>query len=157
MTDKLYHVETQVHEFEGCKDVPFAWFKWEPAEHRSYADLIEGYDPDKHHYAEGYVDEQLFTEDEAKQLKTYVDQTNGHEGVTTIRDVQLPVPNNLMSVGAVAVGGGCDFLMIFERSDYPLPFKAAAYYRLDVLEEWKAAKAAPTNVLPDLEDLDLPF
>jgi hypothetical protein len=128
MTDKLYYVETQVHEFKGCKDVPLTFFNWEPKHQRSYADLIEGYEPGNL-YAEGFIDE-LFTEDEAKQLKAYLDQENGHEGVTTIREVELPAPNNVVGVGDMAVGGGCDFLMIFERPNYPLPFKAAAYYDL---------------------------
>jgi hypothetical protein len=131
MTDKLYYVDTQVHEYSDCKDVPFTWFNWAPEHQRPYAKLIEGYDPKKWaiHYAEAYVDE-LFTEDEAKQLKAYLDREHGDAGVTTIREVQLPAPNNRAGVGSMAVGGGDDFHMLFERQDYSLPFKAAAYFDL---------------------------
>jgi hypothetical protein len=135
MMMKRFYVETRVPEFEGCKSVLFTWFNARPVRgQRPYAGLIEGYDPkdDTTAYAEGIIDE-LFTEEEALQLKSYIQQEKRYVhsgGVTTLREVQIPIPNNSIGFGAMPVGGGNDFLVGYERPNYPLPFKVVAYYDL---------------------------
>jgi hypothetical protein len=122
---KLYNVRTTVTKYSGCKDVPFTWFRCGPGpQKRHYAELIENYDPasDRNYYSEDYI-ESLFTEEEAHQLEEYLDREHGHEGVTTITAVDLPVPINIMSVGAIAVGGGDDFYQLCGEPEYSLPFK----------------------------------
>jgi hypothetical protein len=52
------------------------------------------------------------------------------DGVTTMTEVEFPVPANVMGIGAIPVGGGDDFLMVYERPNYPLPFKVMAYFNL---------------------------
>lgn len=47
-----------------------------------------------------------------------------------IKKLELPVHSNEMGVGAVAVGGLQDFLMISENPVYSLPFKVWGYYDL---------------------------
>jgi hypothetical protein len=132
---KLYRVHTVVPEFEGCKDVHFHWFReGVVSPPRPYADLIENYDPQYEcaHYAEGCLDE-LFAEDEANQLKNYIEQEQRYvhcTGITTLHEEELPISADSMGIGALPVGGGDDFLVVYERPGYPLPFKSLAYYTL---------------------------
>jgi hypothetical protein len=127
---KLYNVRTTVKEYHGCKNVVFHWFYDgdRPTPRRPYAELIENYEPDGF-YSEDYID-RLFTEDEASQVKQYLDQEHGHEGTTTITEEPLPVANNVMSVAAIAVGGGDDFYMLDKEPEYSLPFKVEGYFNL---------------------------
>jgi hypothetical protein len=72
---KLYSVMTTVKEYSGCKNVIFRWFRQPmPQGRRPYADLIKDYEPGNS--TEKFVEE-LFTWDEARQLKTYLDQHHG--------------------------------------------------------------------------------
>jgi hypothetical protein len=126
---KLYSVVTMVRQFKGCKDVEFVWFRCEKSDRQHlYADLVENHVGD--YYVEDYI-ESLFTEDEARQLKTWLDLNRG--GATTIAEVKVPVPHNAMGVGAIAVGGGQDFLVL---RDCSLPFKVMAYYDLRYRERF---------------------
>jgi hypothetical protein len=128
---KLYKVTTMVSKYHGCKNVQFIWFRCEPGpQKRPYAELIENYDPEgDQYYAEDHIEE-LFTEDEAQSLKAYLDREHGHEGTTTISEADLPYPNNLMGVGAIAVGGGDDFYQLCDEPEYSLPFKVWGYFDL---------------------------
>ena len=70
-TTKLYRVTTIANELRGRTAVAVEWFySGERPAKRPYAALIENYNPMDEHvdYAESHV-EQLFTEDEARQLK----------------------------------------------------------------------------------------
>ena len=129
LKQRLYYVTTTAKKFSDCKNVTFNWFRAEaPAERRRYASLIEGYEPGNA-YAEGLIDE-LFTEDEALQLKEYLDRVHGKEGPTSIEEMSLPIPNNMMGHGARAVGGGDDFYQLFKEPEYSLPFKVMGYFDL---------------------------
>jgi len=79
-------------------------------------------------YAEEAIDE-LFTEDEANQLAAYLDAF-GEEHVTTIKEAALPIPKNMMGVGAIPVGGGDDFYMLCKQQEYFLPFEVWGYFDL---------------------------
>jgi hypothetical protein len=76
---RLYTVATTVRFYRGCTDVELMWFcsgrSSQPTRRPHYAELIEKYDPAEENigYAERQVEE-LFTEDEAKQLKGYLDE-----------------------------------------------------------------------------------
>jgi hypothetical protein len=136
---QLYQVTTIVNEYSGHKDVPFQWFVryggriGEGPMSRfgvPYADLIDKYRAeDKNFYAHDAVDER-FTADEAAALKEYLDREHGDAGETAIKQVRLPIPHIIMGLGAIAVGGGCDFYMLHKEQGYSLPFKAEAYYGL---------------------------
>ena len=126
---KLYRAHTIVEEYGGCKDVTFCWFRCGPGEPRPYAELIDDYDPSDDGCAEGAIDE-LFTATEANALKAYLDQEHGHEGVTTIKEARLPIPNNMMGVGAIPVGGGDGFQMLNREPAYNLSFKVWGYFNL---------------------------
>jgi hypothetical protein len=130
---KLYSVRSKVKEFSGCRDVVFNWFRSEkPAEQRPYAKLIANHNPsdDWAAYGEVYVDE-LFTEDEALQLKEYLDQNHREEATTEIRNQRLPiVPDVLIGFRGRAVGGGDGFYELFKEPQYSLPFKVEAYFDL---------------------------
>jgi hypothetical protein len=129
---KLYSVTSNVKEFHGCKDVTFRWFfAAERAQRRPYADLIKHYQADDEYrmYSEGYIEE-LFSEDEARQLKEYLDREHGHEGTNSITEERLPIGRNVMGVGAVPVGGGDDFYMLDQEPNYSLPFKVWGYFNL---------------------------
>ena len=129
-TPKLYNVTTVVKEYHDCKDVPFHWFRCDPGPQKlPYAELIQNYNGDNF-YAENYIGE-LFTADEAALVKDYLDRDdNSHKNPTTINEVSLPIPNNVMGVGAIAVGGGDDFYMLDKNPDYSLPFKVWGYFNL---------------------------
>jgi hypothetical protein len=120
-TMKLFDVTTVLKQYDGCKDVGFHWFRDDKPEGRPYAELISGYDPEFSFAPEERIDE-LFTEDEAAQLKAHLDQQYGKAGVTTITEAALPIANNQTGAGSIAVGGGNDFLRL--RSF--LPFKVRA-------------------------------
>lgn len=129
---KLFHVTTTVNEFAGCKGVPIRWFYCDDRpQPRPYAELIENYDPNDERscYPEGYIDE-LFTEDEAKLLKIYLEQQHDKGEVTTIRETSLPIRNRTMAFGACPAGGGIDFYRLYETPGYDLPFRVEGYFDL---------------------------
>jgi hypothetical protein len=129
---ELYRVTTIVKEFSGCKNVAFDWFRCERRAPRPYANLIENYDPSARYvyYPEGCIDE-MFELDEAQALKDYIDQNYGeNKGITTIEKAELPIANNMMGIGAAAVGGGDDFYMLDKTPNYSLPFKVLGYFDL---------------------------
>jgi hypothetical protein len=100
---------------------------------RRYAELIKGYDDlenDLRVYAESYIHE-LFTQDEARQLKDYLDSEFGQHATTTITEVPLPV-DNIMGVGMLPVGGETDFYMLSETPDYPLSFSVWGHFDLSI-------------------------
>src|SRR5262249_8154204 len=82
---------------------------------------------------EHYIEE-LFTADEAKQLKDYLDREHGAEGATTINEVDLPIANNVMGVGmivgVIGIGRGEYFYTLDEEPKYDLPFKVCGYLNL---------------------------
>jgi hypothetical protein len=128
---ELYRVMTIVKKYDGCKNVGFEWFRCERRALRSYADLIEDYDPSAAHvaYPEGCIDE-MFELDEGQASKDYIDQNYGKAGITTIEKAELPIPNDMMGVGATPVGGGQDFYRLDKAPNYSLPFKVWGYFDL---------------------------
>src|SRR5262245_35910477 len=122
---KLFHVTTTAHEYCGCRNVVFRWFR-QGSSGRPYANLIQdfvGGDP----YAEGCIDE-MFTEQEYQDLKDYLDREHGDAGVTAVTRAEIPIPNNLMPLGAIAVGGGDDFYTLDKEPNYSLPFGVWGYF-----------------------------
>jgi hypothetical protein len=130
---KLYSVTTTAKEYSGCRNVAFNWFRHAmPQGRRPYADLIKNYGPESHHalYTEELMEE-LFTWDEALQLKDYLERHHGGEEETVIKEVPLPVENRTIGYGCLAVGGGDDFYMLCEEPEYSLPVKVWGYYDLE--------------------------
>jgi hypothetical protein len=127
---KLNRASTTVREFRGCKNVVFIWFRYMPPGRRPYAVLIKDYEPERPHavYAELLIEE-LFTWEEARHLKDYLDRHHGCEGKTVIEQVPLPVENRRMGYGALAIGDD-DFYSICEGPAYSLAFKVWGYYNL---------------------------
>jgi hypothetical protein len=125
---ELFYVTTIVKQYHGCRDVPFVWFRNDPAEGRPYHELIRDYQPGDP-YPESYIDE-LFTRDEANAVKAYLDREYGDAGTNTITQVDLPAPNNIIGRGAIPVGGGDDFYMLDKTEGYPLPFSVWGYFDL---------------------------
>jgi hypothetical protein len=129
---QLFRVNTIVKEYSGCKDVPFVWFRNERVRgERPYAELIKDYRPDDEYvcYAEACI-EGYFDQQEAEQVKAYLDQNYGHEGVTTIGAVELPIPHDSMGVACLPVGGCNDFYMLDRAEGYSLPFSVWGFYDL---------------------------
>jgi hypothetical protein len=128
---ELFQVSTIVKEHRGHKDVPFSWFRNERAKDRPYAELIKDYRPTDENafYSELCVDE-FFTKDEAEILKGYLGQNHGDAGVNTIKAVKLPLPSNVMGIGAMPVGGNNDFYMLDKEENYSLPFRVWGYLDL---------------------------
>jgi hypothetical protein len=130
---KLFHVNSTAKEFSDCKDVHFHWFRSHAQlpTREPYAELIKDYDPnaDLIGYAEDYI-ESLFSAEEAEQLKEYLDRKHGHEGPTTITEAELPCQANIISFGAMAVGGKDDFYRLCNEAEYSLPFKVWGYFNL---------------------------
>jgi len=123
----LYGVNTIVKEYGGCRNVLFIWLR-SGKSNRPYAELIENYDP-QDPYAESAIDE-LFTADEANALKDYLDQHHGGEGSTTITKADLPIPNNVVGLDCIGVGGGNDFYSLYKEPEYSLPFMIEGYFNL---------------------------
>jgi hypothetical protein len=130
---KLYSVTTTAKAYRECKNVVFNWFRHAmPQGRRPYAHLIKDYEPESHNalYTEELIEE-LFTWDEARQLKDYLERHHGGEGETVIKELPLPVENRTVGYGYLAVGGGDDFYMLCEEPEYSLPFKLWGYYDLE--------------------------
>jgi hypothetical protein len=130
---KLYSVTTTVQEYRGCQNVVFNWFRHAmPQGRRPYVDLIKDYEEESRDalYTEELIEE-LFTWDEASQLKDYLERHHGDEGGTVIEEVALPVENCTMGYGCHAVGGGDDFYMLCKEPEYSLPFKVWGYFNLE--------------------------
>jgi hypothetical protein len=130
---KLYSVTTTVKEYSGCKNVVFNWLRRVmPPGKRPYADLIKDYEPESPDalYAEARIEE-LFTWDEARQLKDYLERYHGDEGETVIKQVPLPVENRTIAYGCLPSGGGNDFYMLWKESEYSLPFEIWGNFRLE--------------------------
>jgi hypothetical protein len=125
---ELFNVVTIVKQFHGWKDVTFKWFRNDPEKGRPYHELIKDYHPGEY-YSESCIDE-MFSRDEANALKEYLDRDYGNVGITTLERVDLPIPNNLMGVGAIAVDGGDDFYMLDKAEGYPLSFSVWGYFNL---------------------------
>jgi hypothetical protein len=116
---QLYHVTTLAKKYSGCKNVEFKWFRCERRAPRSYADLIQNYDPHDR-YAKDCIDE-MFELDEAQALKDYIDQNYGDAGITTIEKAKLPIANNTWAIGEIP--GGLGFYELDKAPNYSLPFK----------------------------------
>jgi hypothetical protein len=99
--------------------------------------LIADYDPngELNGYVEACIDEK-FTENQANQLKAYLDQNTDH--TVSIKECELPVPNNSCGLSAIAVGGLEDYcgLRWCSGNTDPsvLPFEVEGYYDLEGLE-----------------------
>jgi hypothetical protein len=126
---KLYRVTTTVREFRGCKNVVLNWFRHMPPGRRPYAALIKDCDSERPLtvYTELLVEE-LFTWDEARQLKDHLERHHGHEGETVTKENPLPVEG--MGYSGLAVGGGDGFYSLCEESGYSLAFRVWGYYNL---------------------------
>jgi hypothetical protein len=114
--------------------VDLVWFRFRKSDRQHlYADLTENYDPTRRKPsdtsrgdsppefmdAEAHVAE-LFTEEDAKQLKTYLDRNR--DDPNTISEAKLPILQNTIGFGAIPVRGGWDCLM-YERFGHPLSFR----------------------------------
>lgn len=124
---KLYSVITTVKEYSGCKNVIFRWFRQPmPQGQRPYADLIKDYEPgNPAFYATQVFVEELFTWDEAQQLKTYLDQHHEDQGDTVFKEATLPVENDIPPFEV-----GDSFCMLSEEPEYSLPFKVVGLFNL---------------------------
>jgi hypothetical protein len=129
---KLFSVSTRLKKFDGHEDVGLDWF-YDDKRHalRPYAELVEDYDSRNvmAQYNEAHIDE-LFDEDEAKQLLAYLERAHGDDGVSKIKEVKLPAPNNAMALCAIPVGGLQGFYQLHKQKHYDLPFKVEGYYDL---------------------------
>jgi hypothetical protein len=136
---KLYSVVTVVKEFKGCRDVDLVWFRCQKSDRQHlYADLIENYDPTRSKprdtsgddFPNDFMDavaqvEELFTEEEAKQLKDYLDQN--HDDPTTKQNFL----SNKIPSASVQSPSAADVIVSWRMSPgYRLTFKVMAYYDL---------------------------
>ena len=147
---KLYSVITTVKEYSGCKNVIFRWFREAmPQGRRPYADLIKDYEPGSRAFGalEVFVEE-LFTWDEAQQLKTYLDQHHEDQGDTVLKEATLPVENDIFPFEV-----GDSFYMLSEEPEYSLPFKVVGLFNLDgcpLIDGSEAVKEAAAQMLDDV-------
>ena len=126
---ELYYVTSVAREYSGYKNVELIWFLREKTAQRPYADLIENYNQSSDYLANECIDE-MFALDQANALKEYLDRNYGSLGTTTIEKVELPIPNNAISLGWHSGDDYESFCALAELPDYSLPFKAWGYCRL---------------------------
>jgi hypothetical protein len=131
---KLFRVSSRTAEFDGIKNVSFEWFRSKTVRERRahYADLIAEYDPKHEHayFAEARVEE-LFTEDEAKLLKAYLDEVHGDGDTTTmITEKSCPICFNEMGLSTIPIGGGQSCYLLYKERWYNLPFQVEGYFDL---------------------------
>jgi hypothetical protein len=130
---RLYQVTSKTKVFLGYKDVKLHWFfdifAGSRPDKRPYAELIKDYDPSDNVLAEHCIDE-LFTEDEARQLKEYIDLGHGHSTTTTIKEVELPIDKHASGISEQDFEYGDGFYELSRESDDPLPFKVSGFFDL---------------------------
>lgn len=139
---KLYQVTSFIDYWSHRKalynNVEVTWFvhdrDYDPA--FDYTTLLDRPLPpgEGYSYARGLVDES-FTRHEADQLAEYLRESHGEQ--VNIAQVDLPIATQAddgatyIPVGAISVGGCCDFYMLSEHVDYNLPFKVWGYYNIE--------------------------
>lgn len=138
---KLFYIESVVNDYEYRKqhynNVLFIWFITDKKTPDMPFDLaIKDYQPvipgacEIDGYAESMILE-MFNEHEANLFKEYIEGMQCQNIVSTkLLAVTLPIEKNMMPMGAIPVGGHCDFYMLSEHKDYNLPFKAWGYFDL---------------------------
>jgi len=138
MTIKLYHVNTEVKEkgefggylFEGYNINWYVDGRDTPLVH--FEEAIRDYDPCDRQWrlvAENYIKE-LFSIEEANLLKEYLNNRHEHYFKTTIKEVPLPVSDNMMGYGAIPIGGRDLMRCLTNCDDYILPFRVCGHYYL---------------------------
>lgn len=140
MTTKLYRVKSVYKKLKGFTNVPFYWFyggRRTPA--RPYADLIANYGEDvegdvlhRHReLSENAIDE-LFTEDEAKQLVAYLqhEEEDGDQATITVEEEPLPISNNSIPIAYAPCNRETGIVKLAENAGYSLPFKVAGRFNL---------------------------
>ncbi len=141
---KLFRAWTVVgekkHRGAVFRDVTFSWFVTD--RERPVAPpnlLLKGYQSNRppsdcwneQDYAVADINECL-TEDELAALTRYLRQA--HNENLESKEVDLPAPilsesgAGVLPLGAIAVGGGTDFYMLSEESEYDLPVKIWGYF-----------------------------
>ncbi|MBA7591882.1 hypothetical protein ES708_34053 [subsurface metagenome] len=127
---KVYQVTSVVKKYKNYKEVTFSWFFIDRKKplvpyKKGIMNYVEG-----DLYPEGAIDE-LFTNREAKRLVAYLEKEHKDDTLKiNIDEQKLPIANNLMGYGGIAVGGMTDFYMLDKEKDYNLPFKAWGYFDL---------------------------
>ena len=131
---KLYSARTIVKVYKGHRDVAFSWFACrEPGFFRwPHAELIADYDrlDDECRFYAGDAADDLFDKTEADALAAYLEREHAGEGETTIKEVKLPLPGNIIGLSHIPVGGGTGWHQLNEEPAYSLPFRVWGYYDL---------------------------
>jgi hypothetical protein len=110
----LYRVITTARAW-GYDDIKFYWFR----------DAAEPVD-------------EMFTEEQATALKSYLDRQHGHQGETIIEKADPPSPDD-MGLGDVPCGGPVDHYQLFREPAYDLPFRVLGFH--DLREAQKSANS----------------
>jgi hypothetical protein len=162
---ELYDVTTVASKIGGYKNVKFHWYLPNKTRRRSYADLIENYNPSRYcprDSAEDCIDE-LFELDQANALKEYLELKRPGLGTPTIEKVELPIPNN--SHGAAPPWGFRPGEFAFgldeDDPDYSLPFKVRGYVSVrgcEPADDSEARELADGSEACEwIEDSEVPF
>jgi hypothetical protein len=128
MSIELFHVSSVAPSLKGHRNVAIGWFvdkRQQPLD-LPYTSLIENYGGAASRYQEGALEE-LFTKAEAEALANYLREHYDDNSVL-IERAALPLPSNIIGLGACPAGGGPDFLLISENDDYRLPFEVWGYF-----------------------------
>ncbi len=122
-TRQLFSITSTIPVFRDHSNVAIGWFvrrRTQPVARR-YSNLIENYDAlptDARLYPEGAVDE-LFTRQEADALAAWL-REHRHDLSAKVDQVNLPIPANIIGLGAVPCGGGVDCLLLGTEEGCPL-------------------------------------
>jgi hypothetical protein len=74
-------------------------------------------------------------------------------GPTTIEKSELPIPNNTMGLGDVAIGGGVDNYALDKEPNYSLPFSVWGFVDLRGCEHFDEPGETASSLKDDLDAL----
>lgn len=127
--------------------VAFHWFMADRKEkYLKYSELILNYSAlskRERKNAENYINE-LFSEEEAALLKSALDLKSN--GLTTIEEVKLPVPDHIQPYGALASEKGKGFSDLSSHKSYEFPFKVKGFFNINEAFESIKGDEHPTEI-----------
>jgi len=153
---KLFRVSSVIdnvkYEHRNYDKVVFTWFMTDRDNSNfQYEDLIINYEilSTEAKYNSKKIINELFTENEAKILKSELDRNSN--SATTINEVKLPVPDHISPYSELKIEEGVGFSDLSSRKSYNLPFGVKGFFNINDSYESILGDENPTVVtkIPD--------
>lgn len=145
---RLFRAWSVVDNFRGQEQVIFNWFvvgRQTPVV--PYTQLVDNYDEnDNEAWCDHLLVNELFTESEIKELRTYL--LNSHQLEVEAEEVLLPVKSGGLSYGLLLINGAKGFYPLADEKDYNLSISVLGHFELeeDALSELLSYEEVKTGI-----------